>query len=809
MTKYDHKQVEQKWVAFWEEKGWFKATPEIDRQNKKYILAQWPYPSGEGLHAGHSEVYTANDIYARYYRMRGYDVLQPIGWDAFGLPAENFAIKTNLHPRVNTDRAINNFRNQIKGLGISLDWTREVGSHNPDYYKWTQWFFLLMHKRGLAYRKKQLVNWCEKDKTVLANEQVVDGKCERCGTQMIQKEMEQWFLKITEYADRLLQDLDKVDYPDEAKRRQREWIGRSEGAEIDFNVIDADGNGHTVTVFSTAHDTIYGATFLSISPEHKIVQEGSISANNQKELSEYIEQASHKSELERQQQPEKTGVKMEGVYAVHPLTSAQIPVYVADYVLSGYGTGAVMGVPAHDERDGDFAKKYNLPIVSTTVGGDSEFISYSDNIKKDLAKYILENSAEFSGQTYEQARPAILAKLVKIGVGREKVNYRLRDWSISRQRFWGAPVPMVYDPEGNVHPVREDDLPVILPDDVDFLPTGQSPLTYSPSFQQGVEEKYGKGWKREVDTLDTFMCSSWYFFRYLDPKNENEFAGKDTMSWMPVDFYIGGPEHVNGHLLYSRFFTKVLFDAGYIDFDEPFMMHRHQGTILGPDNRKMSKRWGNIVNPTDIVEKYGADTMRCYLMFMGPLEQDKAWNDSAVQGIRRFLGRVYDMQQAILSTGFAEDTGELAATLHKLIRKVTIDTEGLRFNTALAEFMKVLKLFEAQPQLVTKSDWEAYLKLMAPYAPFLTDELWAQLGNTQSIHYAKWPEYKLDLAVEDIAKVTIQINGKVRSVIELPLGTSQEDTLAAVGADEKVAKYLTAEPRKVIFVQDKIVNFVI
>jgi leucyl-tRNA synthetase len=808
MEKYEHQAVEQKWRKIWEEKAMYKTPEGATRENKMYILPQLPYPSGSGLHVGHAEVYSSCDIYARYQRMNGKKVLQVIGWDAFGLPAENYAIKTNIHPRINTDKAIDNFREQIKSLGVSVDWDREVGSHNPDYYKWTQWFFLLMYKQGLAYRKKQAVNWCEHDKTVLANEQVVDGNCERCGNPVIQKEMEQWFLKITDYADRLDKDLDKVDWPEETKKRQRDWIGRSEGAQVKFKIQNSTGteNLGELEVFTTAHDTIFGATFMVVSPEHKFVQTIKAQIANWENVEKYIEEASHKSELDRQMEKDKTGIALEGIVAINPITGEKIPVYMADYVLITYGTGAIMAVPGHDDRDGEFAKKYHLPIVYVTE--EQEYVNYSQEIKPSKEKYKLANSGEFNGMTFAEGRPAILKKLEEMGVGQAKVQYRLRDWSVSRQRFWGAPVPMVYDPEGNIHPVKEEDLPVILPDDVDFIPTGQSPLTYSPSFQGKVEEIYGKGWKREVDTLDTFMCSSWYYYRYLDPHNDKAFASPEALkTWAPVDFYIGGTEHVNGHLLYSRFFTKVLFDAGYIDFDEPFLFHRHQGTVLGEDNRKMSKRWGNVINPTDIVAKYGADTLRIYEMFMGPLEQDKAWNDNAVQGVRRFLSRVFDFQVKHASN---MQDGEMSVSVNKLVKKAGQDILALSYNTTIAEFMKALNEFDANPSAVTKTDWTTYLKLLAPFAPFLVEELWEMLGNSESIHLQSWPSYDEAKLIEENIKIAVQINGKVRDTILIP--SDANDTLAIQTAkqSEKVQKALEdKEIVKEIYVPGRIVNIVV
>ncbi|MCA9379312.1 leucine--tRNA ligase, partial [Candidatus Dojkabacteria bacterium] len=671
-----------------------------------------------------------------------------------------------------------------------------------DYYKWTQWFFLLMYERGLAYRKKQAVNWCENDKTVLANEQVINGKCERCGTEVVQKEMEQWFLKITDYADRLIDDLDKVDWPAETVKRQRDWIGRSEGAQIRFQLQSGMRHVDELEVFTTAHDTIFGATFMVIAPEHQLLSKHRDLITNLAEVDTYVQQASHKSELDRQMQKEKTGVKLEGITAINPMTEQEIPIFVADYVFATYGTGAIMAVPGHDERDGEFAQKYNLPVVYVEKSG--KFVSYSEEMKDNRQKFIVQNSGEFDGMNFADARSAMLAAMQQKGFAEARVEYKLRDWSVSRQRFWGAPVPMVYDPKGDIHPVKESDLPVILPDDVDFKPTGQSPLTYSPSFQGDVEKIYGKGWHREVDTLDTFMCSSWYYFRYLDPHNDKAFASPEALkTWMPVDFYIGGTEHVNGHLLYSRFFTKVLFDAGYIDFDEPFLFHRHQGMVLGEDRRKMSKRWGNVINPTDIVEKYGADTLRIYEMFMGPLEMEKAWNDRAVQGVRRFLNRVSAFKPAA-------QKGEVDAVMAKLTQKVGADIQSLSFNTAIAEFMKVMNEFEQNPGKVSQADWEDYLRLLAPFAPFLSEELWQQLGHDQSIHLEKWPEYDEKYLQQTEMQIAVQVNGKLRDTITVAAGIGEAEVIAQAKASENVQKHLQgAKIKKEIYVQGRVVNLVV
>lgn len=1125
MEKYTPKEIESKWQKQWEEDSLYK-TPE-DPKDKYYILPQLPYPSGSGLHVGHAEVYNACDIYARYQRMQGKDVLQVIGWDAFGLPAENYAIKTNVHPRESTDNAVDNFRDQIKRLGISVDWDREVGSHNPDYYKWTQWFFQLFYERGLAYRKKQAVNWCEEDKTVLANAQVeADGTCERCGTQVIQKEMEQWYIRITDYADRLLEGLDRIDWPEETIKRQRDWIGRSEGAEIEFRIKDKEEG---ITVFTTRPDTIFGVTYMVLAPEHVLVQELQDDIENWDEVEAYIKKTAEKTELDRQIDTEKTGVPLKGVMAVNPVSGEEVPVWIADYVLASYGTGAIMAVPAHDERDFDFAKKFGLEIrqvvapdivlngdntprpeletvrnrravdaiiespeggefllqvegahvhfvgggtdgeelnvalkrevveetgyTSFTVKekifdhvfseqfrhtkeknqhGDSAFYhlqldnreqihSEADDgkheliwVKKDdVAEKItwdhhamawdfflkpaaytddgkIVNSDFLNGLNKEDAIEEAIKKIEELGVGKKKVQYKLRDWSVSRQRFWGAPVPMLINreekekkrtfilvhgfegrPDSNYFPalkkqleedghtvitpdlpnhmephvdeqakhildtcdITEDavllghslggpvvfrvleqlshpvakvilsdsfcqpefvdkkrpyvekastwsfdmaqlkdkarewvsvidkdfpiiphahseqmakelgarlvfaqsqggvhfdgldqpelfaevpvsglklvpitDLPVILPDDVDFKPTGESPLNYSPSFQEGVEEKYGAGWKREVDTLDTFMCSSWYFFRYLDPKNEDAFASPERLKqWMPVDFYLGGPEHVNGHLLYARFFTKVLYDAGYIDFDEPFTVHRHQGLILGEDNRKMSKRWGNVINPTDVVEAFGADTVRMYQMFMGPLEDAKPWSTDGVRGVRKFLDRVWRLQEKMGDS----EPDDVTKKVHQTVKKVSEDMAEMKFNTAIAMMMELTNTM-TKAETITQESFERFLKILAPFAPHIAEEMWHQFGHTDSVTQQVWPTYDEAQLVEDSITIVIQINGKVRDQIEISPNATKDEVEKTALAQEKVQEWLDGkEPKKVIYVPGKLVSIVV
>jgi leucyl-tRNA synthetase len=801
---YDPKKIEKKWQSRWEKEKTFQTPSDATRSDKYYILPQLPYPSGSGLHVGHSEVYTACDIYARYQRMLGKKVLQVIGWDSFGLPAENYAIKTNVHPRKSTDQAIDMFRRQIKSLGVSVDWDREVGSHNPDYYKWTQWFFLLFYKRGLAYRKKQSVNWCDSCKTVLANEQVTgDGKCERCDTMVEQREMEQWYLKITEYADRLLNDLDKLDWPEETKKRQKDWIGRSEGAEIDFQIQNSN---EKIRVFTTRPDTLFGATFMVLAPEHKLVSEFKSQIKNWSEVEKYINDTKLKTDLDRQTQKEKTGVELKGIKAINPATQKETPIFIADYVLATYGFGAIMAVPAHDERDFEFAKKYDLEVVrvvdKNNDSGELEAVFTDDGIAV--------NSDFLNGLTTAEATKKMIDWLEEKKLGKRKIQYKLRDWSVSRQRFWGAPIPVLYDEKNELHPVPEEDLPVILPDDVDFKPTGESPLNYSKSFNKGVEKKYGKGWRREPDTLDTFMCSSWYYYRYLDPKNDQAFASPEALkNWMPVDFYLGGPEHVNGHLLYSRFFTKVLFDEGLINFDEPFTVHRHQGLILGEDNRKMSKRWGNAINPTDVIEEFGADTLRCYEMFMGPLEADKPWDTNGVKGIRRFLERIWRLGNKV-----GDHKLEKTWLMHKTILEVTARIERMHFNTAISALMVYANALENKlgnkDGEVSREAFETLVLLLSPFAPHMCEELWQSLEHKNGLSAAKWPEYNPALAKDSEITLAVQVNGKLRDAITVSAGISEAEAKKLALASDKVQKWLEGkEPKKVIYVKEKLVSIVV
>jgi len=1041
MNNYNPKEIEPKWQAYWEKNKTFKTPTDVTLENKEYVLPQLPYPSGSGLHVGHAEVYTACDIYARFQRMQGKKVLQVIGWDSFGLPAENYAIKTNVHPKKSTNDAIKNFRKQIKSLGISVDWEKEVASHNPDYYKFTQWLFQLMYKRGLAYRKKQAVNWCESCKTVLANEQVTpDGKCERCDTVIIQKQMEQWYIKITDYAEKLLEGLGRIDWPKETITRQKNWIGKSQGAEINFSVIlsgvseerESEVEGSPgITVFTTRPDTIFGATYIVLAPEHQLIKDLQSSITNWKDVKKYINETKEKTDLDRQIDQEKTGVELQGIKAINPVTGEEIPIWIADYVLASYGTGAIMAVPGHDQRDWEFVQtvialetrepveKFVKNVVQPKEKRDvsslllflkegelesekiDEYIDLISEGKRCFPKEgITVNSGFLNHLPSDQAKEKIVEWLEERGLGKKKIQYKLRDWSVSRQRFWGAPIPMIkneeeknkkrtfilvhgftgsatsnffpslkkyleeightvwcqdlpntdkpsieeqadfiiennkltkdtvilghslggsvvmkvlektqtkvakvilsdsfyipkfsdkerpdvvnssdwkLEPKNIKHLAKEwtliidnnypiipkdhsekmakeldarivsikslggghfdgkdqpemfgevpvsglklvdfFDMPVLLPEDVDFKPTGQSPLTYSENFQSGVEEKYGKEWKREVDTLDTFMCSSWYYYRYLDPKNEHEFASPEALKqWMPVDFYLGGEEHVNGHLLYSRFITKVLFDAGYIEFDEPFTKHRHQGLILGDDSRKMSKRWGNVVNPTEVVDEFGADTCRMYEMFMGPLEEAKPWNTNGVKGVRRFLDRVWrlfiDEDTGNFSTKITEDklTEEQEKLLHQTIKKVGYDTGLLGFNTAIAsmmEFVNTANKWETFPKELVKN----FTLLLSPYAPHMTEELWEKLGNTSSLSSEPWPEFDESKLTPDTITVVIQINGKVRDKIEVPREASEYSIKTKALSTEKILQWLDGkEPKKVIYVKGKLVSIVV
>ncbi|HEV7449716.1 MAG TPA: class I tRNA ligase family protein [Candidatus Paceibacterota bacterium] len=938
--KYDHKAIEKKWQERWDVAQSFKASDSPRPDKKFYILDMFPYPSGDGLHVGHVEGYTATDIYSRFKRMQSYDVLHPMGWDAFGLPAENYAIKTGVPPQQTTDKAIDTFRRQIKELGLSYDWSREVGAHTPEYYKWTQWFFLFLYNNGLAYKRMAKVNWCPKDQTVLANEQTVSesgekGVCVRCGTKVIQKDLEQWFFKITDFADALVDDLDQVDWPESTKINQRNWIGRSEGAEIEFAIAGSD---QKIKVFTTRPDTLFGATYMVLAPEHQLVQDLKDRIENWSKIETYIEETKNKTDIDRASEGrEKTGVELKGVKAINPANKEEVSVYIADYVMGGYGTGAIMAVPAHDERDAEFAAKFNIPVrrvvepvTMQTVGssafkqndpfvdshgvivflkhwaedkymglkwrdasdwgtlltgGIDEGMTGEDTTRKEIleetgyknikslrqlttihSKYyhvpkklnrfghapvfvveladgerdtvsdeeqtkherlwlsvdelktfltaeshqlalsilqgnqytgagILTDSGKFTGMQSEEAKQ----KITKSVDGSMVKTYRLRDWLISRQRYWGAPIPVVYDPEGKAHPIPEEHLPWVLPTDVEFRPTGTSPLGQSKELLDRTEKIFGKGWRPEIDTMDTFVCSSWYYFRFADPHNAQEFASKDALQkWLPVDLYMGGAEHTVLHLLYARFFTKALQKHGYVSFGEPFKKLRHQGIILAEDSTKMSKSKGNVINPDDVIREYGADALRMYEMFMGPIEAMKPWSTKNITGVARFLERVYRLQRA-------DDVVELPNNhvLAQTVKKVTEDIEALKLNTAISALMILLNELETLPQ-APHAAYHTLITLLAPFAPHMASELAEKHGIDLSV----WPTYDESKLVADSTTIAVQVNGKVRGTVELGVNASESDALNAGRA--VAGKWLDGKTeQKALYVPGKIINFVV
>ena len=824
MSVYDHTKIEEKWLAKWEAEGLFQNTAQTDGaqndQNKVYLLFAFAYPSGSGLHVGHVESKTALDILARFNRMNGKQVFFPVGWDAFGLPAENYAIKTGTPPAVTTKNAINTFRRQIKRLGISYDWDNELATSHPGYYQWTQWLFLQLYKKGLAYQGKGMVNWCPSCQTVLANEQVVNGQCERCGTEVIQKEMTQWFFKITDYKDELIAGLDQVDWPAATKQQQLHWIGKSEGAKVDFTLEAGSKSkqSRSLVCFTTRVDTIFGVTFLAISPEkfEEFELMELLTAEKQAEIKTYLEAASKKTEEERKiGEKDKTGVET-GLFAMNPVNQEPIPIYLADYVLGGYGTGVVMGVPAHDARDYAFAQKHGIVVkrvIAPRVEAADQALSCPE---PDYG--IVVNSGEFSGLSSQEAMAAIptaFPKAIEVAT-----TYRLRDWLISRQRYWGAPIPIVYDPQGKPHPVKEEHLPWMLPTDVDFNPTGESPLKSSKEFVERTEQLYGQGWRPEYDTMDTFVDSSWYYLRYADSRNEAEFASKEQLQkWLPVDFYMIGPEHIVLHLLYSRFFTKFLRDQGYLKFDEPFLKMRHQGMILGPDGKKMSKSKGNVINPDQIIEKFGADTLRMYEMFMGPIEADKPWDISAVAGIYRFLTRVHDrvLSGVDQTPTNSETTKAVRQKLHQTLKKVTEDIPALKFNTAIAALMELMNSWDEgsvkSGAVLPAKDRVFVAQMFAPFAPFLAEELYQTLVQAKrSVHLQSWPAFDPELVVAQTTIIPVQVNGKVRSriAIESSLVDNQAEILARAKTAEGVARWLA--DKKIIqeiYVRGRIINLVV
>ena len=835
--RYNHREIEHKWQEVWEKEKLY-LTPKPDAEHpKRYILDMFPYPSGAGLHVGHMEGYVATDVIVRYLRMKGLSVLHPMGWDAFGLPAENYAIKEGIAPDKSTHENIKNFKYQLQLLGLSYDWSKEIDTSSPKYYKWTQWLFTLLFKKGLAYKKKAPANWCPKDETVLANEQVVDGKCERCGTAVVQKELEQWFFKITDYADKLISGLDKVDWPESTKTQQVNWIGKKEGIEITYEVV---GVPDEITVFTTA-PVNFGMTFLVLGPEHHFVQkiisgEIKISSETQKEVKDYVEAAGKKTELERiAAGREKTGV-FTTLYAINSINGKKVPIYVTDFVLGHVGTGAVQGCPAHDLKDFQFAKKFNLPIVRVVEGpdGDAGPVEREDQIIEKGMRGTFINSEFLNGLSFEGGLQKTMDYFVEKGVGRRVVTYHIRDWLISRQRYWGCPIPMVFCEKDSWQPVPDSELPILLPTDIDFRPTGESPIARSGSFQKGVRcPVCGEAAKREVDTMDTYVDSSWYFYRFVDPDNNKKFASKKALeTWMPVDIYVGGG-HVVQHLLFARFFHKVLVDAGYIKGDgagEPFLKLRAPGWILGPDSRKMSKRWANVITPEEVVAKHGADTMRMYEMFMAPFEVDKPWNVNSVAGVQRFLSRIYGLFERSYQLKDAVAGEAMAREINKLVFKVGKDIEGFKFNTAVAAMMEFVN--QVQSGLKTKEQgegsytwrvvWEKFLTVLAPFAPHLAEELWSHFAKASrdkhgyvSVHQQSWPEVDEKYLGQESRTIVVSINGKARATLKMSNGqssmsNSQEEVEKLARGDQNVAKWLEGkEVKKVVYVPGKIVNFVV
>ena len=793
---YNFKEVEEKWQNKWEEEGIYNFKDDPNKE-KLYCLEMFSYPSGAKLHLGHWYNFGVADTWARYKRMQGYNVFEPMGFDAFGLPAENYAIKTGIHPRISTEKNIDTMEHQLRKMGAMFDWSHEIVTCREDYYKWTQWMFLKLYENGLAYKKEAPVNWCDKCKTVLANEQVISGECERCGTTVIRKNMSQWFFKITKYAEELLQDLDKLDWPEKTKILQTNWIGKSEGAYVDFKV---DGTDEKFTVFTTRCDTLFGATYCVLSPEHELVDKIT-TPDKKEEVEKYKLEASKQSEIERTSTTkEKTGVFI-GSYAINPVNDKKIPIYISDYVLSSYGTGAIMAVPAHDERDYEFAKKFGIDIIQVLEGGDISKEAYTED-----GLHI--NSGFLDGLNKEDAIKKMGEYLKENNLGEPTITYKLRDWLVSRQRYWGAPIPVVYCKDCGIVPVPEKDLPVVLPDDVEFTPDGESPLKKCESFVKCTCPKCGKPAEREVDTLDTFVCSSWYYLRYPDNANSNEPFNKELINKMlPVDKYIGGIEHACMHLLYARFFTKALRDMGYLSFDEPFTSLVHQGLILGPDGEKMSKSKGNTVSPDEYVEEYGADVLRGYLMFGFNYVEGGPWSDDGIKSIDKFyqrIGRVVDLIDE-------SDTRypDIDKVLNNTIKCITEDIERFQFNTCIARIMEYTNSLSKLDK-IPRYYIEQLLLVLAPFAPHISEELWNKIGNEFSIHNQKYPEINTDVKEDDEIEVVVQINGKVRGKVTVPSDISEEDIKVKVREIENVKRYLDeGNIVKEIYIPKKLVSIVV
>ncbi len=803
--EYTPKDIEAKWQKYWQDHKTFRSV-EDPKKPKYYVLDMFPYPSGSGLHVGHPEGYTATDIIARYKRMRGFNVLHPMGWDAFGLPAEQHAIKTGTHPALTTEKNIDTFRRQIKSMGMSYDWDREINTTALDYVKWTQWIFLKLYEKGLAYESFEPVNWCEELGTVLANEEVIDGKSEVGGFPVVKKPMRQWVLKITAYADRLLEDLDSLGWSESIKEQQRNWIGRSIGAEIRFTV-DGHPKEH-IDIFTTRPDTLFGATFFVVAPEHDVLTRITSAAQKQA-VDDYIQKARSRSDRERLASTEKTGV-FTGAHVINPVNNEKLPIYVSDYVLISYGHGAVMAVPGHDERDHEFAKKFNLPIKQVLTGGDGDIQEKAHSGDGELI-----NSGFLNGLRKEPATEKMVQWIEEKAVGKKAVNYKLRDWLFARQRYWGEPIPLLHDEEGNTIPVPFEELPVLLPEVKDYKPTGggESPLANAKDWL--TYKKNGKSYRRETNTMPQWAGSCWYYLRYIDPRNtEKAWDPAKEKYWMPVDLYVGGAEHAVLHLLYARFWHKVLFDLGLVSTIEPFQRLVNQGMILGENGEKMSKSRGNVVNPDDVIDQWGADSFRLYEMFMGPLEATKPWQTNGISGCNRFLKRAWRLfvtEEGTLAPVVQdkEESPEIKKVLHKTIQKVGDDIENLRFNTAIAAMMEYINAAYKEPVL-NRESVKTFVLLLAPFAPHMGEELWHRLGQKETLAYEAWPSFDPALVKDDVVVISVQVNGKLRGTIEVPVGALKEEIIAQAKALESVARHIEGKPiKREIFVPGKIVNFAV
>ena len=797
---YNHREVEQKWQKVWDDEKAFKTSEDYSKP-KYYALVEFPYPPGQGLHVGHPRPYTALDIVARKRRMQGYNVLYPMGWDAFGLPTENYAIQNHIHPRIVTENNVKHFKNQLHALGYSFDWDREINTTDPDYYKWTQWIFLKLFKAGLAYKSEMPINWCTSCKVGLANEEVVNGVCERCGSEVVRKVKSQWMLKITEYADKLIQGLDTVDYIEKVKVSQKNWIGKSTGAEVDFAI---KGKDDKLRVYTTRCDTLFGATYMVVSPEHPLIDKYKDELKNWDEICAYREQAARKSDFERAElAKDKTGVKLDGMSAVNPVNEKEIPIFISDYVLMSYGTGAIMAVPAHDERDWDFAKKFNLPIIEVVAGGRN----VQEEVYTDVATGILCNSDFLNGLHVAEAKEKMIAFLEEKGIGTAKTNFKLRDWVFSRQRYWGEPIPIVHCEKCGYVPLDESELPLQLPEVESYMPTdnGESPLAAMTDWVNTTCPCCGGPAKRETDTMPQWAGSSWYFLRYTDPENKEALAGKEALDyWMPVDWYNGGMEHTTLHLLYSRFWHKFLYDQKVVPCPEPYAKRTSHGMILGSNGEKMSKSRGNIVNPDDIVREYGADTLRTYEMFIGAFDLSASWSEDGVKGCRRFLERVWKLQSIMTDeSGYSKD---LETKMHQTIKKVSNDFENLKYNTAIAAMMALINDFYKKNS-VTRDEYRTLLVLLNPVAPHITEELWQSAGFEGRLYQAAWPEYDEAKTVEADVEIAVQINGKTRATLMIGKDDPKDEVIAK--AKETIADKLTGTIVKEIYVPGRIVNLVV